>query len=106
MTTSILVPLELHICEAGFAFCMVQLLRAVAGSLCKIMVQDGVVSPWHPGSAVQSGIRDFLSRALLNIFSPHPVLLASVGLHTKLHHSSCPFGTLSRAWSFEAYEEQ
>lgn len=82
MTASILVPLELHVCEAGFAFCVVQLLKAVAESLCKIMVQNGAVSPWYSGSAVQSGIRDFLSHALLNICPPKTVLLAAVGLHT------------------------
>lgn len=59
---------------------MVQLLEAVAESLCRIMVQDGVVSLWYSGSAVQSGIRDFLSHALLNISPPKTVLLAAVGL--------------------------
>lgn len=76
MTAFILVPLELHVCEAGFAFCMVQLLKAVAESLCKIMVQDSVVSLWYSGRAVQSGIRDFLSHALLNISPPEKKIIA------------------------------
>lgn len=57
MTASILVPLELHVYESGFAFCMAQLLKAaaalsVAESPCKIVVQDRVVSLWYSGNAV------------------------------------------------------